>query len=155
MERLKSISDFLCHDHYFFVLVLHVWNKAMLDRPLLIPKCHLCMCVPHRVTYHVAYMFPKTHNITNQYYHIRPGSTGYEPLFESLVLVLSSSIPDDMSDLFTGEAGVSLRILTGQSNYNKWLRDFKMVANAKGVWKLYSREEEVLTAPDRNAYLTF
>ena len=57
-----------------------------------------------------------------------------------------------MSDLFTSEAGVSLQILTGQSNYNKWMRDFKMVANAKGVWKLYSGEE-VLTALDRNAYL--
>lgn len=43
MERLKSIGDFLCHNHCFFVLVLHVWNKAMLDRPLLIPKVSLVM----------------------------------------------------------------------------------------------------------------
>ena len=57
------------------------------------------------------------------------------------------------SDLSAGEFGVSLQRLTGQENYNQWLRDFKVIAQLKGVWKFYTGEESILTKPNRDTYL--
>ena len=57
------------------------------------------------------------------------------------------------SDLSAGEFGVSLQRLTGQDNYNQWLRDFRVIAQLKGVWKFYNGKEPILAKPNRDTYL--
>lgn len=48
--------------------------------------------------------------------------------------------------------GVDLEVLQGQHNYRRWSRDFKLLAIAKGVWKIINVEGSILTKPIRNEY---
>ena len=56
------------------------------------------------------------------------------------------------TDIFTGSARDNFQVLTGQANYNRWVRDFKLVAKAAGVWDFYEGTVDVLTKPDRDDY---
>ena len=47
---------------------------------------------------------------------------------------------------------VRLQVLRGQDNYIPWVRDFKLVANAEGVWGFYDGTEKILAKPDREDY---
>ena len=57
------------------------------------------------------------------------------------------------SDLSAGDVDVTLLRLTGHGNYNQWVRDFRVVAELKGVWKFYTGEEKILSKPDQDSYL--
>ena len=50
------------------------------------------------------------------------------------------------------DTGVHLQVLTGQDNYNAWVRDFKIVAKSEGVWGFYQGTEPILTKPERADY---
>ncbi|KAK7729318.1 hypothetical protein SLS63_006191 [Diaporthe eres] len=57
--------------------------------------------------------------------------------------------PKELSALGTG---VDLQKLTGQKNYLSWKRDFKLVAQAKGLWEIIAGTEKILMKPDRTDY---
>jgi reverse transcriptase-like protein/LTR polyprotein gag-polypeptide-like protein/gag-pre-integrase-like protein/Pol polyprotein len=46
----------------------------------------------------------------------------------------------------------NFQVLTGQDNYPRWLRDFKMVAVGKGVWSLYSGDSKSISKPTKEDY---
>ena len=48
--------------------------------------------------------------------------------------------------------GVNLQILSGQDNYNAWVRDFKLLAKAEGIWQFYQGSEPLLSKPNRDDY---
>lgn len=58
-------------------------------------------------------------------------------------------IPDELSAEGTG---VALERLTGQKNYLRWCRAFKLVAQCKGIWDLYTGEEGILDKPLKSDY---
>jgi hypothetical protein len=43
--------------------------------------------------------------------------------------------------------------LTGQQNYTRWRRDFRVVAESKGVWNIITGKEKILPKPEREIYL--
>ncbi|KAI9707361.1 MAG: hypothetical protein M1836_000321 [Candelina mexicana] len=49
--------------------------------------------------------------------------------------------------LTTKGTGADLQILTGQLNYLLWLRSFKVVAQAKGLWNVFIEKETVFAPP--------
>ena len=57
-----------------------------------------------------------------------------------------------MSELSLQDTGVDLQRLKGQDNYVRWSRDFKVIAEVKGVWKVVTEEEPILTKPLREDY---
>ncbi|KAI9744531.1 MAG: hypothetical protein M1818_002060 [Claussenomyces sp. TS43310] len=60
---------------------------------------------------------------------------------------------DNSASFSQTDLGINLQTLTGQDNWPRWSRDFKIIAYAKGVWKLYTREEKILSPPVRDNYL--
>jgi hypothetical protein len=57
-----------------------------------------------------------------------------------------------MSDFNHGDVGMKFQTLVGQSNFNRWLRDFKSIADEKGLWGLFIGGDEILKEPLRDAY---
>ncbi|OBT54919.1 hypothetical protein VE04_06572 [Pseudogymnoascus sp. 24MN13] len=57
-----------------------------------------------------------------------------------------------MDNLSTADTGIDLERLQGQQNYLRWCRDFKIVAQAKGVWQIISSVESIMKKPDRHEY---
>ncbi|KFX96088.1 hypothetical protein V490_03519 [Pseudogymnoascus sp. VKM F-3557] len=57
-----------------------------------------------------------------------------------------------MEILSTADTGIDLERLQGQQNYIRWARDFKLVAQAKGVWRLITGAEALLPRPHRTDY---
>lgn len=53
---------------------------------------------------------------------------------------------------FAGSARVNLQVLTGQDNYNRRIRNFKLVATAEEVWDFYEGTADILAKPDRDNY---
>lgn len=51
-------------------------------------------------------------------------------------------------------SGVKLQILTGKTDYHRWVRDFKIIALHKGVWGLYNDEVLILTPLNEASYLS-
>ena len=51
------------------------------------------------------------------------------------------------------DVGTKTQRLFGQSNYNIWAREFKVDARLRGVWKLFTGEENVLPKPNRRLYM--
>ncbi|KAL9035368.1 MAG: hypothetical protein Q9180_004900, partial [Flavoplaca navasiana] len=45
--------------------------------------------------------------------------------------------------------GIRIEILQGQTNYNRWYRDFKSLATVKGVWEICKGTEAIMAAPER------
>jgi len=58
-----------------------------------------------------------------------------------------------MSDFSAQDTGIDLEKLKGQDNYIRWSRDFRLIADVKGVWKIITGEEEILTKPELEEYL--
>jgi len=57
-----------------------------------------------------------------------------------------------MAELSIKDSGVDLTRLTGQENYHQWIRNFKLIADLKGVWGIISREDDAVTKPVRTDY---
>ena len=57
-----------------------------------------------------------------------------------------------MSELSSHDTGVDLQKLKGQDNYVRWSRDFKVMAEVKGVWKVITGDEPILSKPLREDY---
>jgi gag-polypeptide of LTR copia-type len=57
-----------------------------------------------------------------------------------------------MPDLFEAEAGSDLQRLAGQTNYNRWKRDFEILADTKGLWGCYTGDEAILQEPNEADY---
>ena len=57
-----------------------------------------------------------------------------------------------MTDLLVNESGIKLQVLKGQKNYVRWSRDFKLIAQLKGVWNIISGEEPILLRPQKQDY---
>src|ERR1700743_453896 len=58
-----------------------------------------------------------------------------------------------MADFFEAPEGGNLSVLSGQDNYSKWARDFKVVAVSKGVYDLYLGKMKILAKPEKDTYL--
>jgi hypothetical protein len=51
------------------------------------------------------------------------------------------------------EDGISIAKLAVKTNFNRWQRDFRVVACSKDYWNLYTGREQLLTKPDRHLYM--
>ena len=55
----------------------------------------------------------------------------------------------DPKELSARGTGVDLQKLIGQKDYLGWKRDFKLVAQAKGLWGIIDGIEDIPGKPDR------